>query len=257
MPNNPDNNVYNLQHKSLILLTQPAHARISYCIEDMYFGSISELLHHFAKSQEPISHKSGAIMTKFVSCINESLVRHDDIKRKQKISSGVFGNVYKALFQNEQVVVKTCQHIEDRNRFLHEADILEQYEHPNIVQLKGVVTEQFPKFPLYIITEIASAMPLYDFLRKQATSYEKEQLRMMCTEVCAGMKYLEEIGQVHRNLMAQNCVIDEHGFVKISGFGMNHKRKNGMHKIFFKWASPEVSVHAFLNSACMATFSVK
>ena len=215
----------------------------------MYFGSISELLHHFAKSQEPITHKSGAVLTKFVSCrINELLVRRDGIKRKQKISSGVFGNVYKALFQNKQVVVKTCEHIEDRNRFLHEADILEQYEHPNIVQLKGVVTEQFPKFPLYIIMEIPSAMSLYDFLRKQATSHEKEQLRMMCTQVCAGMKYLEENGQVHRNLMAQNCVIDEHGFVKISGFGMNHK---GMHMIFFKWASPEVSVHVLLNSACI------
>ena len=92
--------------------------------------------------------------------------------------------------------------------------------------------------------EIMSAMSLYDFLRKQATSYEKKRLRMMCTQVCAGMKYLEENGHVHRNLTAQNCVADEHGFVKISGFGMNHKRKNGMHKIFFKWASPEVSLLA-------------
>ena len=123
----------------------------------------------------------------------------------KKLVVVVFGNVYKALFQSEQVVVKTCEHIEDRNRFLHEAIILEQYEHPNIVQLKGVVTEQFPKFPLYIIMEIPSAMSLYDFLRKQATSYEKEQLRKMCTHVCVAMKYLEENGHVHCNLMAQNC----------------------------------------------------
>ena len=99
-----------------------------------------------------------------------------------------------------------------------------------------MVTEQLP---LYIITEIMSAMSLYDFLRKQATSYEKEKLSI---HVCAGMKYLN--GQVHRNLMAQNCIVDEHGFVKISGFGMNRKRKNGMYKIFYKWASPEVSVLA-------------
>ena len=52
---------------------------------------------------------------------------------------------------------------------------------------------------------------------------------------------------VHRNLMAQNCIVDEHGFVKISGFGMNRMRKNGMHKIFCKWASPEVSVHALVH----------
>ena len=220
----------------------------------MYFGSISELLDHYAKSQRPITQTSGAVLTKFVSCINESLIRHDDIKRKQKISSGVFGNVYKALFQNERVVVKTCEHMEDKNRFLHEAGILKRYEHPNIVQLKGVVTEQFP---LYIIMEIMSAMSLYDSLRKQATSYTNEQLRMMCAQVCTGMKYLEENGQIHRNLMAQNCIVDERGFVKISGFGMNRKRKNGMHKILFKWTSPEVSVHTFLNSACMTAFLVK
>ena len=90
-----------------------------------------------------------------------------------------------------------------------------------------------------------SAMSLCDFLRKQATSYEKEQLRKMCTQVCAAMKYLEENGHVHCNLIAQNCIVDEHGFVKISGFGINRKRKNGMHKIFFKWASPEVSEYTY------------
>ena len=148
------------------------------------------------------------------------------------------------MLQNERVVVKTCEHIEDRNRFLHEAIILKQNdEHAHIVQLIGVVTEQLP---LCIIMEITSAMSLYDFLRKQATAYDKEQLRMMCTHVCLGMKYLEENDQIHCNLMAQNCVINDHGFVKISGFGMNRKRKNGMHKIFFKWASPEVSEHALL-----------
>ena len=231
---------------SSILPTQPAHESSSYRIEDMYFESISELLDHFRKSQRPITQNSGAVLTKFVSRVKESLIRHDDIKLKQKISSGAFGNVHEALLRNERVVVKTCEHTEDRNRFLHEAIILKQNEHPNIVQLMGVVTEQFPNFPLYIVTEITSAMSLHDFLQKQATSYEKEQLRMMCTQVCTGMKYLEENSQVHRNLMAQNCIIDDHGFVKISGFGMNRKRKNGMHKIFFKWASPEVSMHAFL-----------
>ena len=101
-----------------------------------------------------------------------------------------------------------------------------------------------------------SAMSLYDFLQKQATSYEKEQLRMMCIQVCAGMKYLEENGKVHRNLMAQNCIVDEHGFVKISGFGMNRKRKNGMHKICFKWASPEVSVHALLCYSVLMVYGI-
>ena len=132
-------------------------------------------------------------MTKFVSSINKLLIRRDDIKLKQKISSGAFGNVYEALFRSEQVVIKTCQHSEDRNRFLHEAYILKQYGHPNIVQLIGVATEQFP---LYIVIKIVTAMSLYDFLRKQAT-YENEQLRMMCIHVCAGMKYLEENGHVH------------------------------------------------------------
>ena len=94
-----------------------------------------------------------------------------------------------------------------------------------------------------------SAKSLYDFLRKQATSYKNKQLKLMCTQVCAGMKYLEGKNQIHRNLMAQNCVVDDYGFVKISGFGMNHKRKNGMHKIFIKWTSPEVSVHAHAMAA--------
>ena len=60
-------------------------------------------------------------------------------------------------------------------------------------------------------------MSLYDFLQKQTTSYEKEQLRMMCNgQVCAGMKYVggTTVKSHLDNLMAQNCILFyEHGLL--------------------------------------------
>ena len=63
------------------------------------------------------------------------------------IGSGEFGNVYKALWSlsgtTKEMAVKTLKpgsSESDRVRFLQEAAIMGQFNHPHVVKLYGVVT---------------------------------------------------------------------------------------------------------------------
>ena len=184
-----------------------------------------------------------------VSRIDKWTIRRSDIKLGRKSGRGAFGEVFEAMIisSNKRVAIKTCRSSipeAEKHKFLQEADILKQYEHPNIVQLIGVVAENEE---VYIIMEIMPGGSFLDFLRKKGTSYAKKKLTLMCTQACAGMAYLEENNCIHRDLAARNCLVGENDIVKISDFGMSREEEGGIYtvssgsrQIPIKWTAPEV-----------------
>ena len=169
-----------------------------------------------------------------------------DIELGQKIGEGTFSEVFEAMIigSNRRVAIKTCRSsISDaeKHKLEQEAEILKQHKHPNIVQLIGVVSEIRT---FYIIIEIMPGGSFLDFLREKGMSYSKEKLTLMCTQVCAGMVYLEEKNCIHRDLAARNCLVGENDIVKISGFGTSDKKDSDLfssRKKSIKWIAPEVS----------------
>ena len=68
-----------------------------------------------------------------------------------KLGRGHFGDVMKGKLKdtNEEVAIKTCRDNvlpEMKDKFLQEAEILGQYDHPNIVKLIGVAIGQEPVY---------------------------------------------------------------------------------------------------------------
>ena len=217
--------------------------------EDKAFPVIRDLLNYHSKSQIPVTRSSGATLVKPISKIDKWAIRRDDLRLGRKLGRGAFGEVCEATLMttNEKVAVKTCRESipqSEKRKFLMEAEILKQYDHPNVVKLIGVCAE---KDPVFIIMEMLPGGAMLDFLRKKGGSQSKKKLTMMVTDACAGMAYLESMKCIHRDLAARNCLVGEGDIVKISDFGMSREEECGIYtvssgakQIPIKWTAPEV-----------------
>ena len=75
----------------------------------------------------------------------------DDIDIQKRLGSGHFGDVMKGILRpsNTPVAVKSCKENVSQAvklKFLSEAEILKQYDHPNIVRLIGVCADREPVY---------------------------------------------------------------------------------------------------------------
>uniref|UniRef100_A0AAY5L6J4 Tyrosine-protein kinase n=1 Tax=Esox lucius TaxID=8010 RepID=A0AAY5L6J4_ESOLU len=176
------------------------------------------------------------------------VLEHDDVILGQSIGQGNFGEVYSGRLRsnNIPVAVKACKEnlaTEIKNKFLMEARILKQYDHPNIVKLIGVCTQQQP---IYIIMELVQGGDFLSFLRCEGHNLKSKMLVKMAENVASGMEYLENKKCIHRDLAARNCLVGEQSIVKISDFGMSREQEDGIYsstgglkQIPIKWTAPE------------------
>lgn len=217
-----------------------------YRLDGESFSSIPQMIHHLLSSRQHITKKSNIVLKKPV-LKDKWVLEHDDIILGRLIGRGNFGEVYSGCLRsdNTPVAVKSCKESlapEHKNKFLMEARILKQYNHPNIVKLIGVCTQ---KQPIYIIMELIQGGDFLSFLRHEGQNLKPKVLIKMTENVAAGMEYLERKRCIHRDLAARNCLVAEQNVVKISDFGMSRQQDDGVYsaeglkQIPVKWTAPE------------------
>nr|XP_057945210.1 tyrosine-protein kinase Fes/Fps [Doryrhamphus excisus] len=218
-----------------------------YRLDGESFCSIPQLIHHMLSSRQHITKKYNIQLRKPV-LKDKWVLEHDDVILGNLIGRGNFGEVYSGTLRcdNTPVAVKACKEslaLEHKNKFLMEARILKQYDHPNIVKLIGVCTQ---KQPIYIIMELVQGGDFLSFLRQEGPNLTPKMLVGMVENVAAGMEYLEKKKCIHRDLAARNCLVADYHVVKISDFGMSRQQEDGVYsvegglkQIPIKWTAPE------------------
>ncbi|KAM6195538.1 tyrosine-protein kinase Fes/Fps [Sarcoramphus papa] len=266
---------------------QPRHFIIQaadnmYRLEGEGFPTIPLLIEHLLQSQQPITRKSRIVLARAVPK-DKWVLNHEDVLLGERIGRGNFGEVFSGRLRadNTPVAVKSCRETlppELKAKFLQEARILKQYNHPNIVRLIGVCTQ---KQPIYIVMELVQgerprpAAPtlagqlvhacasspgqpptssailraggdFLSFLRNEGPHLRVKELIKMTENAAAGMEYLESKHCIHRDLAARNCLVTEKNTLKISDFGMSREEEDGiyaatggMKQIPVKWTAPE------------------
>ncbi|XP_030624904.1 tyrosine-protein kinase Fer isoform X2 [Chanos chanos] len=217
-----------------------------YRFEGTGFPTIPQLIEHHYTTKQVITKKSGVVLLNPVIKDKKWILNHEDVILGDLLGKGNFGEVYKGTLRDKTpVAVKTCK--EDlpqdlKIKFLSEARILKQYDHPNIVKLIGVCTQ---RQPIYIVMELVSGGDFLSFLRKKKEDLKTKQLVKFALDAAAGMAYLELKNCIHRDLAARNCLVGESNLLKISDFGMSRQEDDGIYsssglkQIPIKWTAPE------------------
>ncbi|XP_007529260.1 tyrosine-protein kinase Fer isoform X2 [Erinaceus europaeus] len=217
-----------------------------YRFEGTGFSSIPQLIDHHYTTKQVITKKSGVILLNPIPKDKKWVLNHEDVTLGELLGKGNFGEVYKGILKDKTAVaVKTCKEDlpqELKIKFLQEAKILKQYDHPNIVKLIGVCTQ---RQPIYIIMELIPGGDFLSFLRKKKDDIKPKQLVKFSLDIASGMTYLESKNCIHRDLAARNCLVGENNVLKISDFGMSRQEDGGVYsssglkQIPIKWTAPE------------------
>ncbi|XP_047411247.1 tyrosine-protein kinase Fer isoform X2 [Sciurus carolinensis] len=170
-----------------------------YRFEGTGFSNIPQLIDHHYTTKQVITKKSGVVLLNPIPKDKKWILNHEDVTLGELLGKGNFGEVYKGTLKDKtNVAVKTCKEDlpqELKIKFLQEAKILKQYDHPNIVKLIGVCTQ---RQPVYIIMELVSGGDFLSFLRKKKDELKLKQLVKFSLDAAAGMLYLESKNCIHR-----------------------------------------------------------
>ncbi|XP_041041672.1 tyrosine-protein kinase Fer isoform X1 [Carcharodon carcharias] len=222
------------------------YADNQYRFEGTGFPTIPQLMEHHYTTKQVITKKSGVVLLNAVVKDKKWVLNHEDVTLGELLGKGNFGEVFKGTLKDKTpVAVKTCKEDlpqELKIKFLSEARILKQYDHPNIVKLIGVCTQ---RQPIYIVMELIPGGDFLSFLRKKKDELKMKQLVKMSLDAAAGMAYLEGKNCIHRDLAARNCLVGDNNVLKISDFGMSRQEDDGIYsssglkQIPIKWTAPE------------------
>ncbi|KAL8708800.1 MAG: hypothetical protein Q9220_006361 [cf. Caloplaca sp. 1 TL-2023] len=179
------------------------------------------------------------------------------IARGQLIGKGSYGRVYlginlttgdllavKQVEVNQKIAGQDKEKMKEMVSALdQEIDTMQHLEHPNIVQYLGCERKDFS---ISIFLEYISGGSVGGCLRKHG-KFEQSLVSSLTRQTLAGLAYLHQEGVLHRDLKADNILLDVDGTCKISDFGISKKTDNiygndvtnSMQGSVF-WMAPEV-----------------
>nr|XP_010960707.1 focal adhesion kinase 1 isoform X3 [Camelus bactrianus] len=194
-------------------------------------------------------------------------IQRERIELGRCIGEGQFGDVHQGAYTSPEnpalaVAIKTCKNCTSdsvREKFLQEALTMRQFDHPHIVKLIGVITEN----PVWIIMELCTLGELRSFLQVRKYSLDLASLILYAYQLSTALAYLESKRFVHRDIAARNVLVSSHDCVKLGDFGLSRYMEDSTYykaskgKLPIKWMAPEsINFRRFTSASDVWMFGV-
>ncbi|XP_075437781.1 focal adhesion kinase 1 isoform X4 [Ascaphus truei] len=194
-------------------------------------------------------------------------IQRDRIELGRCIGEGQFGDVHQGVYMSPEnpamaVAIKTCKNCTSdsvREKFLQEALTMRQFDHPHIVKLIGVITEN----PVWIIMELCTLGELRSFLQVRKYSLDLSSLILYAYQLSTALAYLESKRFVHRDIAARNVLVSSSDCVKLGDFGLSRYMEDSTYykaskgKLPIKWMAPEsINFRRFTSASDVWMFGV-
>uniref|UniRef100_A0A672T3N4 Focal adhesion kinase 1 n=1 Tax=Sinocyclocheilus grahami TaxID=75366 RepID=A0A672T3N4_SINGR len=194
-------------------------------------------------------------------------IQRDRIELGRCIGEGQFGDVHQGVYISPEnpsltVAIKTCKNCTSdsvREKFLQEALTMRQFDHPHIVKLIGIITEN----PVWIIMELCTLGELRSFLQIRKYNLDLSTLILFAYQLSTALAYLESKRFVHRDIAARNVLVSSTDCVKLGDFGLSRYMEDSSYykaskgKLPIKWMAPEsINFRRFTSASDVWMFGV-
>lgn len=193
-------------------------------------------------------------------------ISRDDIVVGRILGEGFFGEVQEGVYKSPsgeriRVAIKTCKDCsaDVKEKFLSEADLMKNLDHPHIVRLIGVIE----KDPVWIVMELYEHGELGNYLVEKQYRLTTDKLTQYCLQICKALAYLEGLNMVHRDIAVRNVLVASAECVKLGDFGLSRYideqeyYKASVSRLPIKWMAPEsINFRRFTSASDVWMFGV-
>ncbi|XP_011297559.1 serine/threonine-protein kinase SIK3 isoform X3 [Fopius arisanus] len=123
-----------------------------------------------------------------------------------------------------KIIDKTKLSEENLAKIFREVHIMKRLRHPHIIRLYQVMeTEKM----IYLVTEYAPGGEIFDHLVRNGRMSESEARRIF-KQIVQAVHYLHQNRVVHRDLKAENLLLDADNNIKLADFGFSNEYTPGV-----------------------------
>ncbi|CAD8203814.1 unnamed protein product [Paramecium pentaurelia] len=137
------------------------------------------------------------------------------------LGQGLTSDVKKVQINKKEYAIKLFKQTRYLSQIEKEINILSQIQHLNVVKfIEGNPEKKF------MIIELLHQMDLFDILVKKKMPFQIVSIKYIIQQLAATIKYIHNLGFVHRDIKLENILFDKQLEIKICDFGFAEPLEN-------------------------------